>query len=190
MELHTPRLLLRPYREADFAAVHRFASDRRLTEYVEWGPNTLQDSRDFLASCLAEEQQRPRLAFTFAVTTTDDEGEGVDGGQTCEPFGSVGLTLKGSGTVSGTAGSAGEVGYVLAADRWGRGYATEAAAAVVGFGFGTLGLNRITATCRPANAASSRVLEKTGMELQARLPAHKLIRGRWEDSLLYAISRT
>ena len=187
MELHTPRLLLRPYREADLAAVHRFASDRRLTEYVEWGPNTLQDSREFLASCLAEEQQAPRLAFTFAVTT-DDDGERADCGQAGEPFGSVGLTLNGSGSGSGTAGSAGEVGYVLAADRWGRGYATEAAAAVVGFGFGTLGLNRITATCRPANAASSRVLEKTGMVLEARLPAHKLIRGRWEDSLLYAIA--
>lgn len=192
MELHTPRLLLRPYREADLAAVHRFASDRRLTEYVEWGPNTLQDSRDFLASCLAEEQQTPRLAFTFALAAPDGgegfRGDGAGGEGSGEPFGSVGLTLNGAGTGSGIAGSTGEVGYVLAADRWGRGYATEAAAAVVGFGFGTLGLNRITATCRPANAASSRVLEKTGMVLEARLPAHKLIRGRWEDSLLYAIA--
>ncbi|WAP53134.1 GNAT family protein [Arthrobacter sp. ATA002] len=64
----------------------------------------------------------------------------------------------------------------------------DLAAAVVHFGFAVLGLDRIRATCRPGNAASSRVLEKTGMVLEARLPAHKLIRGRWEDSLLYAIS--
>lgn len=176
MELHTPRLLLRAYREDDLAAVHGFASDRRLTEYVEWGPNTLQDSRDFLASCLAEEQQDPRRAYTFALTVPDG-GEGAGSG----PLGSVGLTVDDAGS--------GEVGYVLDAERWGRGYATEAAAAVVGFGFMTLGLQRIAATCRPANTASARVLEKTGMVLEARLPAHKMIRGRWEDSLLYSIRR-
>ncbi|MCC3265140.1 GNAT family N-acetyltransferase [Arthrobacter gengyunqii] len=177
MELHTPRLLLRSYRSGDLAAVHRFASDRRLTEYVEWGPNRPQDSRDFLAACLAETQQDPRRAFTFAITASDDDGGGPAAGP---PFGSAGLTLDDAGT--------GEVGYVIAADRWGCGYATEAAAAVVHFGFTVLGLDRIRATCRPGNAASSRVLEKTGMVLEARLPAHKLIRGRWEDSLLYAIS--
>ncbi len=175
MELHTPRLLLRPYREADLSAVHGFASDRRLTEYVEWGPNTLQDSRDFLAACRAEEQQDSRRAYTFAVTVPDG-GEGPGSG----PFGSVGLTLDNAGT--------GEVGYVIAADRWGCGYATEAASAVVHFGFTMLGLDCIRATCRPGNAASARVLEKTGMVLEARLPAHKLIRGKWEGSLLYAIS--
>ena len=178
--LDTLRLTLRPYTSGDLAAVHRFASDRRLTEYVEWGPNTLQDSRDFLAACRAEEQQDPRQAYTFAVTAVIAGG---DGGEPAAgvPFGSVGLTLG--------SGSTGEVGYVLAADRWGSGYATEAAAAVVGFGFRTLELARISATCRPANTASARVLEKTGMTLQGRLPAHKLIRGQREDSLLYAMSR-
>ncbi|MCC3269157.1 GNAT family N-acetyltransferase [Arthrobacter gengyunqii] len=181
MELHTPRLLLRSYRRGDLAAVHRFASDRRLTEYVEWGPNTAQDSRDFLAACLAETQQDPRRAFTFAITASDTVSDHDGGGPAAgPPFGSVGLTLDDAGT--------GEVGYVIAADRWGCGYATEAAAAVVHFGFTVLGLDRIRATCRPGNAASSRVLEKTGMALEARLPAHKLIRGQWEDSLLYAIS--
>ncbi|MET4059191.1 ribosomal-protein-alanine N-acetyltransferase [Arthrobacter sp. UYP6] len=188
MELHTPRLTLRPYSAEDFAAVHRFASDPQLSAYVEWGPNTPQDSRDFLVSCLAEGQADPRAAYTFAITRSDG-GEGAG-----EPIGTVGLTLDptrrtdNDGATTPAGPGTGEVGYVIAADQWGRGYATEAAAAVVGFGFGVLGLERIRATCRPANAASARVLEKTGMVLEARLPAHKLIRGRWEDSLLYAIS--
>ena len=173
--LHTPRLTLRPYTSGDLAAVHRFASDRRLTEYVDWGPNTLQDSLGFLASCRAEEQQDPRQVYTFAVTACGDGGEQAAG----VPFGSVGLALGCGGT--------GEVGYVIGAENWNRGYATEAAAAVVHFGFTVLGLDRITATCRPGNTASARVLEKTGMVLEARLPAHKFIRGRWEDSLLYAV---
>lgn len=182
--LHTPRLTLRPYTSGDLAAVHRFASDPRLTQFVEWGPNTLQDSRGFLAACLAEEATVPRQAYTFALTLKD-------GGA---PFGSVGLTLdqaqpdqepEAPGGPSRTA----ETGYVIAAEHWNRGYATEAAAAVVHFGFTVLGLDRISATCRPGNSASARVLEKTGMVLERRLPAHKLIRGQWEDSLLYSMAR-
>ncbi|MBP3043342.1 GNAT family N-acetyltransferase [Arthrobacter jiangjiafuii] len=195
--LHTLRLTLRPYTSGDLAAVHRFASDPRLTQFVEWGPNTLQDSRGFLAACLAEEATVPRQAYTFALTLKD-------GGA---PFGSVGLTLDQAQPdlaapepaalnaeapdpeTSGTGGRTAETGYVIAAEHWNRGYATEAAAAVVHFGFTVLGLDRISATCRPGNEASARVLEKTGMVLKRRLPAHKLIRGQWEDSLLYSMAR-
>ncbi|WP_461168817.1 GNAT family N-acetyltransferase [Arthrobacter sp. Z1-15] len=187
LELHTPRLTLRPYTPGDLAAVHRFASDPRLTGFVEWGPNTLQDSRDFLAACLAEEATVPRRAYTFALTLKD-------GGS---PFGSAGLTLDPETADAervehegpGREGRTGETGYVVAAEHWNRGYASEAAAAVVHFGFTVLGLDRISATCRPGNAASARVLEKTGMVLLRRLPAHKLIRGMREDSLVYSMAR-
>lgn len=197
--LRTQRLVLRGYRAEDLAAVHRFASDPQLSAYVEWGPNTPQDSRNFLTACLAEKHRDPRLAYTFAITAPDGGGPAAG-----EPFGSVGLTVDddagaagaagaagspGPAVTAGPAGRTGEVGYVIAADRWGRGYATEAAAAVVQFGFDTLGLDRISATCRPGNTASARVLAKMGMVLQTRLSAHKLIRGQWEDSLLYSLRR-
>lgn len=193
--LRTQRLVLRGYRAEDVAAVHRFASDPQLSAYVEWGPNTPQDSRNFLTACLAEKNRDPRLAYTFAITAPDGGGPAAG-----DPFGSVGLTVdgdagsRGAGSpgpaaTAGPTGRTGEVGYVIAADRWGRGYATEAAAAVVQFGFNTLGLDRISATCRPGNTASARVLAKMGMVLQARLPAHKLIRGQREDSLLYSLCR-
>jgi ribosomal-protein-alanine N-acetyltransferase len=55
-----------------------------------------------------------------------------------------------------------EVGYEIARSAWGRGLATEAAAAVVGYGFSVLGLHRIEAGVLPGNAASVRVLEKLG----------------------------
>jgi RimJ/RimL family protein N-acetyltransferase len=54
------------------------------------------------------------------------------------------------------------------------------------FGFDRLDLHRIAATCHPDNRGSSRVLEKAGMELEGRMRDHKLIRGEWRDSLLYA----
>jgi ribosomal-protein-alanine N-acetyltransferase len=56
-----------------------------------------------------------------------------------------------------------EVAYLVRHDRWGRGYATEAAAAALGVGFGALGLERIVALAWPENDASRRVMEKIGM---------------------------
>lgn len=72
-----------------------------------------------------------------------------------------------------------ELAYGLRRDRWGRGYATEAARACVRHGFDKLGLERIVADVDPANAASVRVLEKCGF-------VHA---GGEGDKLLYAIGR-
>lgn len=78
------------------------------------------------------------------------------------------------------------MGFVISPDRWGSGYATEAAQAVLRFGFEGPGLDRIWATCRPENLASVRVLERIGMQREGHLRDHICIRGRWQDSLLYA----
>ena len=56
-----------------------------------------------------------------------------------------------------------ELGYSLARAAWGRGYATEAAAAWLGHAFGDLGLERVEALVAAANSASIHVLEKVGM---------------------------
>jgi RimJ/RimL family protein N-acetyltransferase len=59
-----------------------------------------------------------------------------------------------------------ELAYGLAPDVWGRGYATEAAAACVRAGFEQLALERIVADVDPSNPSSIRVLEKIGMRLE------------------------
>jgi RimJ/RimL family protein N-acetyltransferase len=56
-----------------------------------------------------------------------------------------------------------EIGWRLAAAHWGRGYATEAARAVLGFGFRSLGLREIVSFTVPANLRSRRVMERIGM---------------------------
>lgn len=63
-----------------------------------------------------------------------------------------------------------EVGYRFGRCHWGSGYATEAAAACVRYGFGTLQLARIVAVVEPPNVGSHRVLEKIGLQYQR--PAH------------------
>ena len=70
---------------------------------------------------------------------------------------------------------------------WGAGYATEAAAAMLRFGFDVLGLNRITA-CFPLHArpASGRVLEKIGMKREGELRQHTRKWERFEDLVIFA----
>lgn len=173
MELTTSRLLLREYTAGDFDAVHSFAADPRTLVFVEWGPNSEQDTRDFLDFATMTARATPRTGFTLAIT--------LAGGPV---IGSIGLTLRKD---KGSTGKVAEVGYTLHPDHWGNGYATEATLAMTAFGFGPLGLDRITATCRPENVASAGVLRKVGMEQVGHLKNDRLIRGRWMDSLVFAV---
>ena len=63
----------------------------------------------------------------------------------------------------------------------------EAARAIVAFGFAGLGLHRVWDECVADNVASARVLEKLGMRREARYLEHRWYKGRWWDTLLYAM---
>jgi len=173
--LATERLVLRDFIWADHDAVHAFASDPVVSHFMEWGPNDVHDTRAFLTMAIAQSSHRQRTEFEFAAvlreSTTHDTGQVI---------GSVSVR------VTNQQHAQGELGYVFNRAFWSQGYATEATKALLKFGFGTLGLHRIAATCRPENLGSARVLEKAGMAAEGRMRDHRLIRGSWYDSLLYA----
>jgi [ribosomal protein S5]-alanine N-acetyltransferase len=81
---------------------------------------------------------------------------------------------------------AGDMGYTFNPEYWGKGYGTEAAAAMLTFGLVELNLHRIYATCDPENRASARVMEKIGMRYEGRLRDYTFKKGKWRDSLIYA----
>ena len=81
-----------------------------------------------------------------------------------------------------------EIGWVIASDHQGRGYATEAARALMDFAFSTLRCHRVVATCQPENVASWRVMQKLGMRREAHFRqalCHKT--GAWWDEYFYAL---
>jgi RimJ/RimL family protein N-acetyltransferase len=92
-----------------------------------------------------------------------------------------------------TAGSSGtprthEIGWAVDPGHQGRGYATEAANALLAHGFEDLGLHRIIATCQPQNAASVRVMEKLGLRREAHFRQCMLAPdGTWWDEYFYAL---
>jgi RimJ/RimL family protein N-acetyltransferase len=170
-QLETERLLLREFVREDRAAVHRYASDPEVSRYMDWGPNSEADTDAFMAQALNVQHVQPRPNFQLAVVRKHDD------------------RLIGACTLELTDVPRREaaLGYVYERAAWGQGYASEAARAMLAFGFGELGQQRIWATCAPDNIGSSRVLEKIGMQRKGYLRGHLWAKGRWRDSLFYVI---
>jgi len=81
----------------------------------------------------------------------------------------------------------GEIAYVLNPDLGGRGYATEAADAMLRLGFDGLGLHRIHARIEDLNPASGAVLRRIGMRQEAVLVENEWFKGRWGSEIDFAI---
>ena len=138
--LETARLTLRAPRLADVKAIVRFAGDRRIAENTARIPHPYrgEDAEQFVVAVNRQDGEA-----TFAILLN------------CELIGMCGVTLR-----EGNA----EIGYWLGAPHWDRGYATEAARAVVDHAFGDIGHDALEARARVSNPASRRVLEKCGFQ--------------------------
>ena len=168
--LSTKRLLLRPLVESDWRAAHAMLTDPEVIRYIPAGSASEQETREDIRAVIVQHQADPPR-YNFAVVL---RAEGTF-------IGVCFLEMKAKEPQQGN------LGYLLGRNYWGQGYATEAARAVLDFGFRKLDLHRIYATCRPANVASSRVMEKLGMRREGHLRQHRHIKGAWQDSYLYAI---
>jgi RimJ/RimL family protein N-acetyltransferase len=171
IDLRLPRLRLREWREDDWPQAHEYASDPEVVRYMDWGPNIEEETRAFIRGAVEARQASPRMHYDLAVALAGSDR--VIGG--CRLW------------IESTEHRDASIGYSLARAHWGQGYASELARGLLAFGFETLGLHRIWAIVEPENAASARVLEKAGMQREGRLRDHRHAKGRWRDSLLYAI---
>jgi RimJ/RimL family protein N-acetyltransferase len=81
----------------------------------------------------------------------------------------------------------GEIGWALGVEYRGRGYATEAARALMDYGFNSLSLHRIYADTSCDNLASWRVMERLGMRREALLKGAVYKDGKWLDKYIYGI---
>jgi RimJ/RimL family protein N-acetyltransferase len=80
-----------------------------------------------------------------------------------------------------------DIGFTIAGEHQGHGYATEAAYLLVGYLVGGRGKHRIAASCDARNAASAAVLERLGMRREGHLRESTWAKGEWTDDLLYAL---
>lgn len=168
----TERLLLRPFTDDDFEALHDIQRREDVTRYLYWGPRTPDDVREML-------DRRKRM------TAIEDEGQGID---------LVGA-LRDGGTMVGHFSlqwlsrehQVGEIGFVMHPDHHGKGYGTEGARVLLRLGFEGLGLHRIIGRCDGRNAASARLMARLGMRQEAWFRENEWVKGEWTDELVYAM---
>jgi len=182
--LYTPRLCLRPFTLADAKRVQELAGDRRIAATTLAIPHPYPDgaAEAYIETqpALAEEGKAFAFAVTLAGTRTPGrEGDVTDTGHL---IGSVGIVAHGD-PVHARA----KIGYWIGVPYWNKGFATEAANAVLGFGFTKRGLNRIAAEHYAHNPASGRVMEKLGMKKEGILRQHDRKWDQFIDVVAYSI---
>ena len=165
MTLETERLILRPFTMRDAPETQRLLNDPWVSDgLLSVGhPFELADARKWLAR---------KVTHRFAIMTKTSS----------ELCGGIGIH-------SDARQPRAEMGYWIGRIFWGNGYATEAAHALVKFGFESLSLQRIGAMHFPRNAASQRVLEKIGMKREGLLRQYAKKNGRFEDLIVYSVLR-
>jgi RimJ/RimL family protein N-acetyltransferase len=154
--LETERLVLRGWQAGDLPAFRELAGDPRVMRFVGSG----SPWSDLQIETFLERQRRQlaELGYCMAALVRREDGALV-GQAGLQPLGSTGDV---------------EIGWWLRPDCWGCGLASEAARALVRFGFGEAGLARIVAIARPENRASLAVMERLGMRRTGRHTGHEL----------------
>ena len=164
--LETPRLILRMFLQADFAAYHaKIASDPDVMRYLGDG-RTLTRSESWRQLAMIVGHWHLRGYGMWAVEERS----------TGELIGRIGLFEP-----EGWPGF--ELGWVIARTHWGRGYATEGARRVLDHVFTDMGRDHVISLIYPANAASIRVAERLGETLEG----HVNLFGH--EALVYGITR-
>lgn len=168
--LETERLVLRPPAESDIARMVALANNLAVADKLLRLPHPYDeaDARAWLDSLAT----LPPGAVQFAIGCKAENGAFIGG---------CGYDALLTGMP--------DLGYWLGEPYWGRGYASEAAAAVVAYAFGVAGLAAMTSGYRPDNPASGRVLEKIGFEPYGRKTAYSVGAGGDIDINLVKLSR-
>jgi RimJ/RimL family protein N-acetyltransferase len=169
--LTTPRLRLREFVAEDWRAVIDYQSDPRYLRYYTWTVRTEPEVRAFVQQFVDWQQEEPRLRYQLAIVLRSSE----------RLIGNCGIRLAEEGVRQA------ELGFEISPAYWGHGYATEAAQAMLHFGFQDLSLHRVWGHCVADNVASWRVMEKLGMRCEGRLRENRWFKGRWWDSMVCSV---
>jgi ribosomal-protein-alanine N-acetyltransferase len=169
--VRTARLNLREFVATDFHAVHAYSSDPRVTRFLFFGPRDAESTSEYLEELLASQREQPRTRFELAVEEIASQ----------RLIGACDLSFVESNVV--------DLGYMLAAEKWGQGYATEIALALAEAAFRDLRVQRVISTVDVNNSASIRVLEKIGMRWEAVYRRHRRAKNRWWDCHLFTLPR-
>jgi [ribosomal protein S5]-alanine N-acetyltransferase len=165
----TERLILRPFRLTDAPQVKALAGDREIYETTLFVPHPYEDG--MAESWISTHQTGfyEGLGVVFAICLTNKSLIGA-------------ISLNKTGLFNSA-----ELGYWIGTAYWNRGYCTEAAKAVLKYGFDTLKYHKISARHFIGNVSSGRVMEKVGMKREGLLEDDVMKDGKYIAVELYGI---
>lgn len=170
--LHSDRLRLRPFADADADDLFALQSSAHVLRYWDAPPwSELGRAERFIAAC--REMAETGTGARLAVDRLSDE-----------VF--IGWCTLNRWNPDYRSAS---LGYCFTDAVWGHGYATEAAGALLRWAFDTLDLNRVQAETDTRNVASARVLEKLGFVREGMLREDCVVNGEVSDSWVYGLLR-
>jgi [ribosomal protein S5]-alanine N-acetyltransferase len=148
--IRTERLTLRPFTAGDLDDLAELCADPEVVRYISDGTTaSREETAGWLDRCL--DHYRDHGFGLWCVRRTEDD----------RFLGRCGIKIQGF-----EGHEEPEIGYILRRDQWGRGYATEAAAASRDYGFDALGFRRLISLIQHDNVASKRVADKIGMHYE------------------------
>lgn len=166
----TERLIVRRFTHDDVADVLRFVSQPSVARVTsERIPATEEGVRKYIDLQNSYQPFEKNKVFELAIERKEDG----------RVIGFVGLIYQDH--------AQGEMGWVLGVEYRGQGYATEAARALMDYGFNSLGLQRIHADTGTDNPASWRVMERLGMRREGLLRGAVYEEGKWVDRYIYGL---
>lgn len=170
--LFTPRLVLKPLQKHQAETLSELANGPEIADNTAAipSPYTLDTAHSFIDAQPENFRSGHSLGLGIHLRETD------------ELIGVISLRLS-------AAHRSGHLGYWVAAHRRNLGYTTEAAAAIMAFGFAELALHRVGSQCFARNQGSARVMEKIGLQYEGCMKGAFLKNGVHEDMLLYGLLR-
>ena len=169
--LLSSRLILRRLCEADLPALCAYRSDPRVARYQDWESWSEQEGRLLLDQLMELHPDVPGTWFQMAIELG---GAGA-------LIGDLGLH-----TLSDRPGQA-EIGFTLAREHQGKGYATEAVNRLLDYVFGGLGKHRVIAVTDTRNVPAARLLERVGMRREGHFVEDIWFKVGWGDEYQYAL---
>ena len=174
LPIHTERLLIRPFVASDVDALHTRRNDPEVARWQTW---TLPWPREKAETLVGEvmAMDGPANDEWWMATIVEAASD--------EVVGDLALNLTWDSRCS-------EVGYTLARQHWGKGYAVEAVTAIIEYLFETVGVTRVAGMLHPENPASAMVLERCGLIFEGHTRLSYWVEDDNSDDWIYGMTRS
>jgi RimJ/RimL family protein N-acetyltransferase len=170
-QIESERLRIRRFKDSDLVPFMAYRNDPEVAHYQSWDSCDEQEARAFIREAGSAQPGVPGEWFGFTIESKETQdliGECALRVDEEEPYRA-------------------EIGFTLAREHQGKGFASEAISRLLDYAFNALGLHRVVAIADCRNVPSVALLERVGMRREGQFLENVWFKGGWADEYLYAV---